>query len=229
MSNTFWQSQNSTRETHAILDFQAGRDDGFGLFGRETSATVDVGVRFAQFTSKFAMNVGANPDVRLYGPLYGLKKYDARFRTYTQDVHDERSFRGWGPSLSWSASTPFAGTPDNMEFALDWGVNGAILFGRQKAEIVQMTVANDRFHDANYSEAFHVLLYDRTIPHIRSRSVTTPNIGAFAALSLKFPSATVRVGYRGDFFFNAMDGGWDARQARDASFHGPFATIAVGL
>jgi len=229
MANPFWHSQNSTHETHAILDFEVGHDVGFGLFGKETTATVDAGVRFAQFTSKFAMNVGANPEVRLYGPIYGYKKYDARFHTFTQNVHDQRSFHGMGPSLSWSASTPFAGTQDDMEVAFDWGVNGAVLFGRQKTEVVQMTVANDRFKDSSYSEAFHALLYNRTIPHIRSRSVTVPNVGAFAALSLKFPNATVSVGYRGDFFFNAMDGGLNESLSRDTSFHGPFASLAVGL
>ena len=63
----------------------------------------------------------------------------------------------------------------------------------------------------------------------RSRSVTVPNLGGFAGLSLRYTNAKVSLGYRADFFFGAMDGGIDARKAANQSFHGPFATIALGL
>ena len=66
-------------------------------------------------------------------------------------------------------------------------------------------------------------------PPARSKSITVPNIGAFAGLSVNFPNAKVSLGYRADFFFGAMDAGIDARHSADMSFHGPFAKISVGL
>src|SRR6185437_2727866 len=49
-------------ESHTLLDFQAGKDLGIGLFGRNASSTLDVGVRFAQFTSKSRIKLRENPD-----------------------------------------------------------------------------------------------------------------------------------------------------------------------
>ncbi len=63
----------------------------------------------------------------------------------------------------------------------------------------------------------------------RSRSVTVPNIGAFAGFSVKYPNAKLSFGYRADFFFGAMDGGIDARKTYDRSFYGPYASISIGL
>jgi len=56
-----------------------------------------------------------------------------------------------------------------------------------------------------------------------------PNIGGFAAISLKFPNAKVSLGYRGDFFFGAKDSGFETRSTTDVGFHGPYATISIGL
>jgi hypothetical protein len=36
-------------------------------------------------------------------------------------------------------------------------------------------------------------------------------------------------GYRADFFFNAMDGGNDARRSEKIGNYGPFVTISFGL
>ena len=38
------------QESHDVLDFQAGKDVGLGMFGARGSSVVSVGVRFAQFT-----------------------------------------------------------------------------------------------------------------------------------------------------------------------------------
>ncbi len=39
----------------------------------------------------------------------------------------------------------------------------------------------------------------------------------------------VRMGYRADFFFGAIDGGIDTRKSETLGFYGPFATISIGL
>ena len=66
-------------------------------------------------------------------------------------------------------------------------------------------------------------------PSDRSRSVVVPNLGGFAGLSMNYPNAKVSFGYRADFFFGAMDTGIDARHSSNVGFHGPFATISIGL
>jgi hypothetical protein len=56
-----------------------------------------------------------------------------------------------------------------------------------------------------------------------------PNVGGFAGLSARYSNAKLSFGYRADFFFGAMDGGLDARDAGNRSFHGPFATVGIGF
>jgi hypothetical protein len=46
---------------------------------------------------------------------------------------------------------------------------------------------------------------------------------------MRYPNAKVSFGYRADVFFGAVDGGGDMRKTFDRSFHGPFATISIGL
>ena len=48
-------------------------------------------------------------------------------------------------------------------------------------------------------------------------------------MSLKFPNAKVSIGYRGDFFFGAMDTGVDTHKTGTTGFYGPFASISFGL
>lgn len=64
---------------------------------------------------------------------------------------------------------------------------------------------------------------------LRHKSVIVPNLGGFAGVSFKFRSAKVSLGYRGDFFFGAMDAGNDTRKIKNVGFYGPFATISVGI
>jgi hypothetical protein len=63
----------------------------------------------------------------------------------------------------------------------------------------------------------------------RSRNVVVPNLGGFAGISFRYSDAKISLGYRGDFFFGAMDGGIDTRKSENLGFHGPYASISVGL
>ncbi len=221
-------------ESHVVLDFQAGKDVGLGLFGSAIHSQFDAGVRYAQFTSKSSLDVVAVPYLQIYGhhsssafsgPKYHVK---TRFHSYDFSAHSTRSFHGIGPSLSWSGTSALAGDADTAQFALDWGVNGALLFGRQKVATDHRTTSFDRYYTGVLIS--RVTQYKHTPPRgIRSHSVVVPNLGGFAGLSLKFPNAKVSLGYRADFFFGAMDAGIDARHTEDMSFHGPFATIGIGL
>jgi len=232
----FAETKAENRESHVVVDFQAGKDVGLGLFGGGTS-TMRLGVRFAQFTSKSDLSIYARPDLRFYNQ-YTLPKYvpKAIFHAYTAFAHEARSFHGLGPSLSWDASAPVLGSSDATELVADWGINAALLFGRQKADVHHQTTAR-YFRELLYSHVqsdalvvtHYNKLYSPSVDRIRTHSVIVPNLGGFVGASLKFPNARVSFGYRADFFFGAMDGGIDDRNAATVGFHGPFATISIGL
>ena len=104
-------------ESHAVLDFQAGKDVGLGMFGSQGSSVLSAGVRIAQFTSKSNVTLRAEPDVRYpsapiksFYELTAFRKYRPHyFHDYAGMLDNQRSFRGLGPSLAWNASMPFAG------------------------------------------------------------------------------------------------------------------------
>jgi len=228
----FADSKVKQRESHLLVDFQVGKDVGLGLFGKSGQSTLGLGLRYAQFVSKTSVDLAARPTFESY--KIGFKYY-YRFHAYNLDAQSARSFHGIGPSLSWEGSTRLAGNSDAAEFNFDWGVNAAVLFGRQKMKASHETL--DRY--------FKQLEYNHPLPSIgashynvfshksgqpsRRKSVTVPNLGAFAGLSVKFPNAKVSLGYRADFFFGAMDGGIDVRRSDDRYFRGPFAKLSIGL
>lgn len=227
-------------ESHLILDFMAGRDVGLGMFGRGSDSVISAGVRFAQFTSKSDVALNARPNVNIvYDVRYGFIQHvpEKYFNNYLARAEDTSSFHGLGPSISWSASVPVLGNAETSEVKFDWGVNGALLFGRQKASGSHRTTSiyfsrhygyYDTPNGYHYGRGYHAPAHHGAA-HNRSRSVTIPNIGAFAGLSFVRGDAKVSMGYRADFFFGVMDSGVDSRHAVNRSFYGPFATISIGL
>jgi hypothetical protein len=218
------------KESHAVLDFMAGKDVGLGMFGGRGSSVVSAGVRFAQFVSKTDTSLYARPVVEpnQITPIPGKYKWAKPFyQTYTAFLRAERSTHAVGPSLGWEASMPIAGNGADSELTLDWGVNGAVLFGRQRVNIHHQSVSNDYYlyFGSNYI-AHHT---PHTVNRKVSRFAVVPNLGGFAGVSLKFPNAKVSMGYRADFFFNAVDNGIDTRHVVSEGFYGPFASISVGL
>ncbi len=234
-------------ESHTILDFQAGRDFGVGLFSHNASSSLNVGVRFAQFTSKSSIKLRENPDWQFkttvytqhssYATTYGHFSFYRKGRFVYQPFHSfagsflaSRSFSGLGPSISWSSSEPLAGSLERGELAVDWGVNAALLFGRQKAKVHHQTTG--RYHPAalGYPTVLPITYQGPATPdRTRSRGVVVPNVGAFAGLSVKYPNVKVSFGYKADFFFGAMDGGIDVHRTEDVGFHGPYASVSIGL
>ena len=231
-------------EQHLVLDFQVGKDVGLGMFEKhDISSTVNLGVRFAQFNSSSDITLRSDPDWHFgtkYINLPPLFKGTALY--YGQPYHSfagfltaHRSFHGIGPSLSWNGSMPMLGSPESSEVSLDWGVNAAALFGRQKAQTHHQTTA--RYHHPRAAGAplqtkpglTIVYASPATPDHTRSRSVIVPNVGGFAGLSVRYSNAKISFGYRADFFLNAMDGGIDTRKSENIGFHGPFASISLGL
>ncbi len=218
-------AQTEYSEQHFIVDFSAGRDVGIGRFGRDGSSTLGAGVRFASFVAHSFAHVSARPEVdTVFASVYGFHIPRPTFHQYTMIASAERSFRGIGPSLSWNASAVLLGNAESSELSLDWGINAALLFGKQKAKVAHTTQAYHQTTGQGY-------LLTAYLPHhtTRSRSVAVPNLGGFAGLSVKYPNGKVSFGYRADFFFGAMDTGIDTRNTKDVGFHGPFATVSIGL
>ena len=59
--NEFGDGQGTTRESHLVVDFRAGKDVGLGLFGAKGMSVFSAGVRFAQFTSGSDVTLHARP------------------------------------------------------------------------------------------------------------------------------------------------------------------------
>ncbi|HEV2562576.1 MAG TPA: hypothetical protein VGT78_10580 [Rhizomicrobium sp.] len=227
-------------DRHLILDFQAGKDVGLGMFGGQGgSSVISLGVRFAQFKSKSNVALKSNPDWHFhykYFPSIVSTNFPSSkivagsvFHSNVASLQATRSFRGIGPSLSWNASAPFAGNLKEGELTFDWGVNAALLFGKQKARTHHQTTA--RYHGAKYAQASRPITHHGpAVPdHTRSRDVSVPDVGGFAGLSFRYTDAKISLGYRADMFFGAMDGGIDMRKSENRGFYGPFASVSVGI
>ncbi|HEY5237372.1 MAG TPA: Lpg1974 family pore-forming outer membrane protein, partial [Rhizomicrobium sp.] len=220
----------SNSETHDILDFMAGKDFGLGMFGKGGTSVLSGGIRFAQFRSKSGLSAYADPDytdpnvTSIVGPKY-LHNYSAK-------ANNKTSFTGVGPSISWDASAPLIGQTQNGEITLDWSLNGAVLFGRQKSVGSHQTkgkLSTGLASDPAQGKYFNTKHYTQGFPHNRSRMVAVPNVGGTAGLSFRYANAKVSFGYRADMFFGAMDGGIDTAKKENVGFYGPFASVSVGL
>lgn len=236
--DSFAQTKASNTEAHTILDFQAGRDVGIGIFGAGGTSVLSVGVRYAQLKLGSHSQIDARPDYyRFHNIKYGIFHY----HTYSAKMDASRSFSGLGPAISWNASALLAGNPQNSEIAFDWGINASVLFGRQKTKVHRRTSAAYYCLAFKYTQCPEGVYHNPSSAHLmyfhssqsadsrRARSVVVPNIGGFAALSLNWPNAKLSVGYRADMFFNVIDGGIDSRKSETRGFYGPFASISVGL
>ena len=195
---------------HAILDFQAGRDVGLGGI----NSSINLGVRYVQFTAKSDALLQSQPTNAGFGHSY---------HRINAHLTADRKFSGVGPSLSWDASAAIIGNHDNGEIAIDWGVNGAVLFGRQSVR------GNHQTTNAFYTSYIPRSYPKHSTPLSRSKQVTVPNLGGFAGVSWRYPNAKVSVGYRADFFFGAMDGGIDTAHRENVGFYSPFATVSIGI
>jgi len=224
-------------QSHVVLDFMAGKDVGLGMFGRGSISTFSVGVRYAQFSSRSQVTARALPHASVYnrippsiqvffpkafvpGVMYSPQ--------YSAVASGSRSFHGIGPSLSWEASVPMVGNRRAGEVTFDWSLNAALLFGRQKVTNTHVSVTNFRTQTAIGGFTGHSVTHP-PVRNDRSRTVTVPNVGLSVAASYRIENFKATLGYRADFFFGAVDAGWDTRRTTDLTFHGPFLNFSLGL
>ncbi len=225
-TDDFADTQVRHNESHTILDFSAGKDVGLGIFGKDGSAVVSLGIRIAQFASQGTFDVRARPDLRVKYFTPGTHRAPLLyFHTYHNTGQASRSFHGVGPSLSWNGSTPVVGNTQDGEITFDLGANAAVLFGKQKARV--------RHHESGHYKTgihkYNAQVYQYSGGHNTDRSVTVPNIGGFAGASFRVENFKLSLGYRADFFFGAIDGGIDAPKSETLGFYGPFTSISIGL
>ncbi len=239
--NNYVDQSTDNTESHTIIDFKVGKDVGLGLFGKNTESVFSFGARYVQMNMTSKGHSYALPGERFYRiktTFIGYKYTFAGIHQNSASVLERYSdFRALGPSLSWSNTTGLWGDVADGQIALDWGANAALLFGRQKAK-----VSRDSAVHKSQDQLVHNLLFGTTqlaltqisasgdsAHRTESHRVTVPNLGGFAALSYRFPSAKLSLGYRADFFFGAMDRGLDTHRSVTTGYNGPYATISIGL
>ncbi|HEY5239083.1 MAG TPA: hypothetical protein VIJ62_11930 [Rhizomicrobium sp.] len=206
--------QNS--DSHIILDFQAGKDFGLGRIGSGGSSLFSAGIRFAQFDSRSHAVIKSQPTNLPTGD--SVNKFYASFAA-------KRKFTGVGPSMSWDAFANLTGNSSAGSITFDWGLNGAVLFGRQRTSEHHQTT---EIHFNHYYITKTPYQHSASPPE-REKNVAVPNLGGFAGVSWRYPIAKVSVGYRADMFFGAIDGGIDSVHRESRGFYGPFASVSVGF
>jgi len=208
-------------EQHTIMDFDAGVNVGIGLFGREGSGNISGGIRMAQFTSQANFEINTDPD-------YFFKTTGSYHNVYETTGDEKRSFHGIGPEVVWDASQTILGNADNGVVTLDWGVNAAVLFGRQKVNAQHFT---SYCHSKGTIAACVTGLpgNSQTKTTHRSRRKIVPNLGGYIGASARYSNAKISFGYRADTFFGAMDGGQETAKDFNRGFYGPYMNVSIGL
>jgi len=216
--NAYQNLSAKTVDSHLILDFSVGKDVGLGMFGQGGKSVINAGIRYAQLETH--TNVGIQYQPTNVNPLY------YPFHRFYGSFDANRRFIGLGPSLSWDASASLFGNSSDGEISFDWGVNGALLIGRQQTQGHHRTT-NVRL---TYASALnkHTVYQSSASPN-RSKEVVVPNLGGFASVSWRYPNAKVSFGYRADMFFGAIDGGIDAAKKEKRGFYGPFVSMSIGV
>jgi len=242
-------------ESHHMVDFEAGYDVGLGAFGERGISTIGVGIRFAQLRS--ALNI-ANfravagihfdhfqstvPEYVFYGSGIALASLHRggntqNWSTTAGNGKSGHDFSGLGPSVYWEASTSLWGNPaHDGEISVDWGVGAALLFGKQKNKAEHQTFGSHYCFgefcfgaSSLYAGAIRATPFHNSGATRSEKRVTVPNLGGSIGLSYRFEDIKLSAGYRGDFFFRAIDTGIPGHHAITRGFQGPYASISVGL
>jgi len=212
--NAYQLTSARSSSSHTILDFGTGKDVGLGMWGSRATSTLEVGLRYAQFSSRTMSAIASQPT--------NVNSYEY-YHIFRANLVADRSFTGVGPSLTWDSSVEVLGNRREGALTVDWGLDAALLFGRQRANVTHQTTNNYK-HNIHYLSVTQTGRSDN-----RRKNVTVPNAGGFMGLSWRYPNAKLSIGYKADFFFGAMDGGMDTRKEQNRSFYGPFATVSIGL
>jgi hypothetical protein len=224
----FIDGQGQQDEQHVVMDFDAGVKVGIGMFGKDGGGTISGGLRVAQFKSHAMTDVNSDPE-------YFFSFQGQYHNVYESRGEEDRWFHGMGPEVTWDASQPFWGDTENGEFTVDWGVNGAVLFGRSS---VNANHFSSYCHENGSAKVLGCLTaphYNSSLGHSqvkttrRTRRKVVPNLGGYIGTSARYNNAKISFGYRADTFFGAMDGGQATAKDYNRGFYGPYMNVSVGL
>jgi len=220
----FIDARSAQSEQHAIMDFAAGVNVGIGLFGSGGQGTISGGLRMAQFRSDVHSDINSDPEY-VFEPL-------AQYHNVYENENDEvRTFHGVGPEVTWDANQTIIGNPDTGAVTLDWGLNAAVLFGRQSVNAKHFT----SYCHVNGSMGGRTGCVTGLPSHTRvkttrrTRRKVVPNLGGYLGASARYNNAKVSFGYRADTFFGAMDGGQETAKDTNRGFYGPYMNVSIGL
>ena len=230
--------QTTSSETHAILDFSAGKDVGLGMFGGGGSSVFSLGVRFASFRSKLdvsGLQGALDNDFKESFLTTHPVSYWSWFHTWASETWRTLSgsakisheFKGIGPSVNWDASLPLSNGRSGS-IALDWGINAALLFGKQKSKEQHQSASAYNCYGA-ICNAQQVQYAPHSGHASRTKNVTVPNLGGFIGASYRAGGLKASIGYRADWFFGVVDSGLATSQKVDRGYFGPYAAISIGL
>lgn len=198
--------KNRETTSHAVVDFEVGKDVGLGLFGHGGVATIGGGLRYGHFNSTTR------------GVFATQAKYNNSFGTFSQSgtFKFTRTTDAVGPRLFIRTTQPLPGELGRNGVSIGLGADGAVLFGRQR-------VNNNVESTGAYTTQFPAI-------H-RSKTRTMGTLGAFAQVNWHAPGSplTLSVGYKVDDYINALDGGFQTSHGIDVLQHGPFASMTWRL
>ena len=217
-----------SREDHTVIDFGVGKDVGLGSLGK---STLTASLRYAKLKSTTSTTMDGIPN---WDVPEGFYKYAATRNRYTASIDAERSFKGAGPTLSWTSAAKLWGAEDAGALNLDWALTGGVLFGRQT------TAINGQERSEYFRGGYEIGLIfgppnvtEETGPvpirQRRSKSVNVPVLDLSLGLSYEVGRIKAGAGYRWERYFNALDVGYLEHKNGDRTMDGPYFKIAFGF
>ncbi|HEX5776260.1 MAG TPA: TonB-dependent receptor, partial [Caulobacteraceae bacterium] len=212
-------------EKHTIVDFQIGREMGFGA---GVESRLKAGLRYASIQSSTLLEMTGVPNWELDATF--LQFSGRQTHTYYNDEQTaQREFDGFGPTLSWDGSKSLFDGDDSGRLNADWSLTGGVLFGKQKTSADGREMAS--FYEGKYTNAVKTPDFTVTTPISisRSNSATVPLLGATLGLSYEIQRVKISTGYRWERYFDALDVGYDERREADRTIDGPYLKLSVGF
>jgi iron complex outermembrane receptor protein len=226
-----WAGSANVEEEFESVDFKVGRNVGIG-FGSGSSSVLSVGVRYAELRSAIQIDMDGVPN--RYSPeVFEYVDYfpNVPERHYTRYVHSssaERTFEGYGPTLSWESGLRLLGDPVQGQVMVDWTLTGGVLFGEQASSHDENRLAR-YYHGNAQIENPTSVPYDETVSTIRSKDVTVPQLSLELGLSYAIQRVQVSLRYSWERYYGAIDGGLAERKTYDRTIQGPVAQISIGF
>jgi outer membrane receptor protein involved in Fe transport len=227
------------REEHMIVDFEVGYEVGLGGL---SDSTIHAGIRYASLESATHAALRGSPDWTLEPGFYVVgapNPFLPVTRTvYNIDVHADREFTGFGPTLTWDAALPLLDLGEAGTVSLDWSVEGGVLFGERESRLTQEVM--ERSADYAAYIFFDAIGFgiDLPTPNVtlhpvedvtRSEGVTVPVIGGALGVSYEAGAFKIGAGYRWERYFDAIDGGFEEAEGVDRTIDGPFFKVSMGF